>query len=566
MDMETRDALGVSPLEPELAAIEAIENTDQLAAYFGRAMRRGYDVPIGSYQYPDFQNPTTYAVYASQDGLGLGDREYYLKDDERSQQIRGEYLAHIEKMFELAGFENGAEAADAILTLETRLALQNMPKEELRDRVKTYNKYAIEDLKTLMPDFNWSAFLDASGWEALNTLIIRTEDYMRGLDGIIRDTDLATWKTYLRWTVLNGSATRLTTELDAQNFAFYSTVLRGTEEQEERWKRAVRVVNRSIGEVVGKVYVEKHFPPEAKERMVTLVDNLILAYRESIQNLDWMGEETKLEALDKLSKFRPKIGYPDQWRDYAGLEIAADDLFGNMARVREFNQQRNFARHDGPVDKDEWRMTPQTVNAYYSPAMNEIVFPAAILQPPFFNLEADEAVNYGAIGAVIGHEIGHGFDDSGSQTDGDGVLRDWWTAEDKAEFEARTNALIAQYDSFYPLEDLHVNGEFTLGENIGDLGGVSIGLLAYQMSLAGEEAPVIDGLTGVQRVFLGYGQVWRAKSREAALRRQIATDPHSPAEYRTNGPVRNVDAFYEAFNVTEEHAMYLPPEERVKIW
>jgi len=328
----------------------------------------------------------------------------------------------------------------------------------------------------------------------------------------------------------------------------------------------VRLVNGSLGEVVGKVYVSEYFPPEAKARMVTLVDNLIAAYRVSISELDWMGEATKAEALDKLSKFRPKIGYPDVWRDYSGIDIAANDLFGNMARINEFEVQRIINRHGGPVDREEWGMTPQTVNAYYNPPLNEIVFPAAILQPPFFNLAADEAVNYGAIGAVIGHEIGHGFDDSGSQFDGDGVLRNWWTSEDKAQFEARTGQLIAQYDGYRPFDDLQVNGEFTLGENIGDLGGISIGLLAYQMSLNGTEAPVIDDLTGVQRVFLGYAQVWRSKYREEALRRQIATDPHSPAMYRTNGAVRNVPEFYEAFSVTADNNLYLAPEDRVKIW
>jgi putative endopeptidase len=389
---------------------------------------------------------------------------------------------------------------------------------------------------------------------------------MKALDSIITETDLDTWKTYLTWSALNQSAARLTRELDKQNFAFYGTALSGTEEQQEDWRRAVNTVNGTLGEIVGKVYVKEYFPPEAKERMLELVGNLVKAYEKSIKELDWMGEATKAEALDKLSKFTPMIGYPDKWRDYSALDIEADDYYGNMERAALAEYRRILDRQGGPVDRKEWGMTPQTVNAYYNPPLNQIVFPAAILQPPFFNLAADDAVNYGAIGAVIGHEIGHGFDDSGSTFDGDGVMRNWWTDEDRAEFEKRTGALISQYDAFMPFDDLAVNGEFTLGENIGDLGGITIGLLAYEMSLNGETPPVIDGFTGEQRVFLGFGQVWRGKIRDEELRRRIATDPHSPAVYRTNGPVRNVPEWYEAFGVTEADALYLPPAERVKIW
>ncbi len=566
LDMETRDALGISPLASEFAAIDAIADTAQLARYFGEASRRGYTVPLGLTQYPDLRNPAIYGLYAFQSGLGLPDREYYLKDDERSLEIKAQYQDHIAKMFALAGLPEGDAAAAEIVALETRLAERQMRKEDLRDWSANYNRVEQEALSEIMPNFDWSVFLAENGIANPGYMIVITTDYLQALDTIILDTPIATWQTYLRWSVLNESASRLTAALDAQNFAFYGTVLSGTPEQEEAWKRAVRLVNGSLGEVVGKVYVSEYFPPEAKARMVTLVDNLIAAYRVSISELDWMGEATKAEALDKLSKFRPKIGYPDVWRDYSGIDIAANDLFGNMARINEFEVQRIINRHGGPVDREEWGMTPQTVNAYYNPPLNEIVFPAAILQPPFFNLAADEAVNYGAIGAVIGHEIGHGFDDSGSQFDGDGVLRNWWTSEDKAQFEARTGQLIAQYDGYRPFDDLQVNGEFTLGENIGDLGGISIGLLAYQMSLNGTEAPVIDDLTGVQRVFLGYAQVWRSKYREEALRRQIATDPHSPAMYRTNGAVRNVPEFYEAFSVTADNNLYLAPEDRVKIW
>jgi len=441
-----------------------------------------------------------------------------------------------------------------------------MKKEDTRNPAANYNKVATAELSGVMPKFNWGGYLAAAGIAETDGLILYMTDYMRALDEIIADTDLDTWKTYLEWAVLNGAAGSLDADLDNQNFDFYGRTLSGTEEQREPWRRAVDTVNGNLGEVVGMVYVKNHFPPEAKERMLTLVGNLINAYEKSIKELDWMGEETKAQALDKLYKFTPKIGYPDKWRDYSALDVEGDDLFGNLERATAAEYQRELDRQGGPVDKAEWRMTPQTVNAGYSPMMNEILFPAAILQPPFFDLGADDAVNYGAIGAVIGHEIGHGFDDQGSAFDGDGVLRNWWTDEDRAEFKKRTDKLVDQYSAFQPFDDLNVNGEFTLGENIGDLGGISIGLLAYKMSLEGQEAPVIDGLTGEQRVFLGYGQVWRGIIRDEELRRRIAIDPHSPSTYRANGAVRNVPEFYEAFNVEESDALYLPPEERVKIW
>jgi len=566
LDMETRNARGVEPLAPEFEKINAIENYADVAVYFAAANKRGYAMPFGLAQYADFKDPTTYMIYAQQGGIGLPDREYYLKDDEASVVLREKYVAHIEKMFDLAGLPDGAQAAEAIMALEHRMAAEHMKKEDTRDFVALYKKIPVDELNELMPKFNWDGYLAEAELQDLDGLVVMMRDHMRALDDIIEDTDIDTWKTYLTWAVLRSTASRLTEALDKQNFEFYGKTLSGTEEQQEMWRRSVNTVNGNLGEVVGKVYVSEHFPPEAKERMLELVGNLIKAYEVSIKNLDWMTEETKKEALDKLAKFTPKIGYPDVWRDYSALDIQRDDLFGNLERSALVAHERTIQRQDGPVDRTEWNMTPQTVNAYYSPPLNEIVFPAAILQPPFFNLEADDAVNYGAIGAVIGHEIGHGFDDSGSTFDGDGVLRNWWTDEDRAEFEKRTSKLVAQYSEFAPFDDLNVNGEFTLGENIGDLGGISIGLLAYKMSLNGEEAPVIDGLTGVQRVFLGYGQVWRNKYRDEALRLQIGTDPHSPAMYRANGAVRNVPEFYEAFDVSEDDALYLAPEDRVKIW
>ncbi|MDJ0748067.1 MAG: M13-type metalloendopeptidase [Woeseiaceae bacterium] len=565
-DWETRNARGIEPLQPELDRIAAIADYDDLAVYFAETQRRSMDAPFGFGQVADFMDPNYYMIYVAQSGLGLPDREYYLAEDEKSEEIRAKYTAHIEKMFDLAGLDDGGAAAETVMTLETRLAGEHMTKEDARNWTKNYNKVALVDLPSVMPNFNWEGYVAKAELQDVDALVIFMTDYLKALDGIIIDTDLDTWKTYLTWRALDQQASTLTRELDVQNFEFFGRTLSGTEEQRADWRRAVNAVNGTLGEVVGKVYVKKHFPPEAKERMLELVGNLVNAYEKSINELEWMGDETKAEALDKLSKFTPKIGYPDVWRDYSALDIKADDYFGNMQRAAEAEYQRALSRQGGPVDRSEWAMTPQTVNAYYMPPLNEIVFPAAILQPPFFNLAADDAVNYGAIGAVIGHEIGHGFDDSGSTFDGNGVMRNWWTDEDRSEFEKRTSKLVDQYNEFKPFDDLAVNGRYTLGENIGDLGGISIGLLAYQMSLDGEEASVIDGFTGVQRVFLGYAQVWRGIIRDEELRRRIATDPHSPAIYRTNGPVRNVPEWYQAFNVEEDDALYLPAEERVKIW
>ncbi len=566
MDMERRNELGVTPLQKEFDKVQALASREDLAVYFAEANKLGVDVPFSLNQYADLKNPNTYMMYTWQAGLGLPDREYYFKEGEESENIRTAYQAHIARMFELAGLPDGEAAAQTIMELETRMAAGHLEKEKTRDMVALYNKIPLDELSEMMPDFAWQPYLEAAMISDIDGLVVTQPDYMKALDGIMTGTGMETWKTYLTWKVLNANASLLTDELDDQNFAFYSKTLRGIEQQLPRWKRAVGAVNDNLGEVVGKVYVTRHFPPEAKERMLELVNNLILAYEVSIRNLDWMSDETRAEALDKLSKFTPKIGYPDKWKDYSGLEIHDDDLVGNMARSALFQYEINIERQGGPVDRTEWGMTPQTVNAYYNPPLNEIVFPAAILQPPFFDLNADDAVNYGSIGAVIGHEIGHGFDDQGSTFDGDGVLRNWWTDQDREEFEKRTAKLIEQYDQFAPFDDLNVNGEFTQGENIGDLGGLSIALLAYKLSLDGEEPPVLDGFTGEQRVFIGYAQGWRGKSRDEALRVQINTDPHSPRQYRVNGVVRNIPEFYGAFDVAETDALYLAPEDRVKIW
>lgn len=566
MDMETRNALGIKPLNDDIAMIEAIEDYSELASYFAYANRYGFGTPIAIGQVPDFKSPQEYMIYTWQAGLGLPERDYYFKDDEASQKIRDAYVKHIEKMLSLAEIQNASDKAKMLMALETRIAELHMKKEQTRNWAENYNKVAIDDLAGLMPNFDWNAFLTQAEMQDLSALVVLQSDFMTQLDTLIQETSLEDWKTFLKWGLVNASATRLSEDFDTANFEFYSKTLQGVEEPRERWRRAVDVVNQHVGEVIGKVYVKEHFPPEAKARMMEMVDNLQLAYKDSIQKLDWMTDETREQALDKLSKFTVKIGYPDQWKDYTDLTVAADDLYGNLKRSADTQYAEMLEKQGGPVWTHEWSMTPQTVNAYYNPTMNEIVFPAAILQPPFFDMNAEDAVNYGGIGAVIGHEIGHGFDDSGSTFDGDGVLRNWWTDEDREEFEARTGQLVSQYNEFEALPGLFVNGEYTLGENIGDLGGISIALKAYHMSLDGEEAPVLDGFTGDQRVFIGFGQVWAVKYRNEALRSRIQTDTHSPAHFRANGSVRNVPEFYEAFDVSKEDALYLAPEKRVKIW
>ncbi|WP_100640706.1 M13 family metallopeptidase [Alteromonas facilis] len=566
MDMETRNALGLSPIEADLKRIDAISSYSELAAYFGYANRYQLSVPVSFFQYADFKSPDEYGLYLWQGGLGLPDREYYFKDAEASEAIRAAYKTHLTNMFSLAGFENASEKAQTVYDIESRIAALHMKKEQTRNWAENYQGLSVEQIKALMPTFDWDSYLAATEFKTPEKLIIMQEDFLSQVDSIIAQIPLADWQTYLKWGVLNGASTLLTEEIDNEHFSFYSQALRGVEEQRPMWRRATGVLDTTLGEVIGKVYVKRHFPPEAKARMTELVNNLLKAYEESIKELDWMTDETRVQALDKLSKFTVKIGYPDQWKDYSALNIDAKDLVGNMRAAADWNYAQMLDKQGKPVDKTEWGMTPQTVNAYYNPPANEIVFPAAILQPPFFDLKADDAVNYGGIGAVIGHEIGHGFDDAGSTFDGDGVMRNWWTEEDRNEFNVRTGALVSQYNAFEALPELFVNGEFTLGENIGDLGGISIGLKAYQMSLNGAEAPVLDGFTGVQRVFIGYGQVWANQYRDEALRARIETDPHSPSMFRANGAVRNVPEWYTAFDVKPDNALYLAPEARVKIW
>lgn len=575
LDEETVERRGLQPLLDELARIDAVADPTALAAVVGALQRTGVGGGVGLYIDTDSKNSTRYLVHVSQSGLGLPDESYY-RDDQHAS-ILGAYPGHIARMFTLVyGEEYAGEwesTAAKIVALESKIAAAHWDVVKRRDADLTYNLRTFAELTAEAPGFDWSGWITAlgSGPDAAAELVVRQPDYLTTFAALWTGESLDDWKWWLRWRLIHARAAVLTRALVEEDFAFYGRTLSGTEQIRERWKRAVSLVEGLMGDAVGRLYVERHFPPDAKARMDILVANLREAYRVSINDLDWMTPETRTKALAKLNKFTPKIGYPAKWRDYSALAVNRDDLYGNVIRGTEVAFDREIAKLGGPVDRDEWFMTPQTVNAYYNPGMNEIVFPAAILQPPFFDAEADDAANYGGIGAVIGHEIGHGFDDQGAKYDGDGNLVDWWTDEDRTEFGSRTKKLIEQYDSYVPREleargDRHVNGAFTVGENIGDLGGLSIALLAYQLSLGGKEAPVIDGLTGVQRVLFGWAQVWRTKSREAEAVRRLATDPHSPPEFRCNGVVRNIDAFYDAFEVDETDQLYLEPQQRVRIW
>ena len=566
MDTDTRNALGTTPAENIFNDINNIKNKDDLAKFFGAYSSAGINNPLALYVNIDEKDSSSYAAYIWQNGLNLPDRDYYFNEEARFVTLRASYLAHIEKMLSLAGLPNAKESAKNIMVLETKLADAHWTRVETRDSEKSYNKIATNELNTLTDKFNWQAFLVAEGVTNQKEIIINQPSFIKGFGNVFDETSLTTWQQYLTFNTLSAFSSYLTTDIDNENFDFFSKQLNGLKEQRPQWKRGVSVVNRNLGEVIGKVYVARHFTPAAKARMSELVENLRDAYGSSIDSLSWMSNDTKKAAQVKLAAFTPKIGYPDQWEDYSKLSIKGDDLVGNIIRSRKVSSDKNLAKLGGPIRKWEWHMTPQTVNAYYNPPANEIVFPAAILQAPFFNMKADDAVNYGGIGAVIGHEMGHGFDDQGSKYDATGNLRNWWTEQDLKEFSTRTKALVEQYSGYQVFDDLNVNGELTLGENIGDLSGVTIAYKAYKASLNGKEAPVIDGLTGDERFFMGYAQIWRGKMVEKSLRNRVATDPHSPGEFRVLGILSNFDQFYETFDVKEGDAMYLAPEKRVSIW
>jgi putative endopeptidase len=575
MDTAAVEAAGVAPLRPELDAIAAAGDPAALTRVLGDLQRTGAVSATGFWVDNDAKDPERYVVYLTQSGLGLPDESYYR--DEQYAEVLAAYRPHVARMLRLGGWSaddaSADEAAGRVLALETKIAAGHWDVVADRDADRTYNPTTLAALATDAPGFDWAAWADALGAPAgsLDQLVVREPSFATAFAALWASEPAADWQAWLAYHLITARAPFLSTEVVEANFDFHGRTLTGAQELRDRWKRGVSLVQGVLGEAVGEVYVARHFPPAHKDRMEVLVGHLVEAYRESISGLDWMGEETRAKALAKLDAFTPKIGYPVKWRDYSALEVDADDLLGNVRRASAFEQDHELHKIGRPIDRDEWFMTPQTVNAYYNPGMNEIVFPAAILQPPFFDADADDAVSYGGIGAVIGHEIGHGFDDQGSKYDGQGRLEDWWTEADRAEFEKRTSALVAQYDGFSPAQldgSHHVNGALTIGENIGDLGGLSIALKAYRIALGTplDQAPVIDGLTGVQRVLLGWAQVWRAKGRDEEVIRRLAVDPHSPDEVRCNAVVRNIDEFAEAFDVQPGDGLYLAPEERVRIW
>ncbi|WP_348789690.1 M13-type metalloendopeptidase [Leifsonia sp. NPDC080035] len=577
MDEDRVEQLGTKPIEAQLALASDVDGIPALLETVGRLERHGVG---GFYQLfvdNDPGNPERYLVFAEQAGISLPDESYFR--EERFAPVREAFVAHIQRMFELAGFEDAPERAQRVFDLETEIAAQHWDNVASRDSEKTYNLYSWADANALFTGGATAAAApgaDLQTWAkglgapegAFDELVLRQPSFASGLATLLTEDRLQSWKDWLAWQIIHGSAPYLSGDFVDANFDFYGRTLTGTPEMRARWKRGVSLVEGAMGEAVGRIYVEKHFPPAAKNAMDELVANLIEAYRQSIRTLEWMGEDTRNRALDKLDKFTPKIGYPVKWRDYSALQIDPTDLAGNARAAALFEFNRELGKIGKPLDRDEWFMTPQTINAYYNPGFNEIVFPAAILQYPFFDADRDAAANYGAIGAVIGHEIGHGFDDQGSKFDGDGRLEDWWTAADRAAFEKRTGSLIEQYNALAPAQvpEHHVNGALTIGENIGDLGGLGIAWKAYLLSLDGQEPPVIDGLTGAERFFLSWAQAWQQKGRDAEVIRLLAIDPHSPNEFRCNQIVRNIDAFYETFGVAETDALWLAPEERVTIW
>ena len=568
MDTERVEENGLAPLLPFLSEVAAIDSPHALAATLGRLHRVGVTGLLALYVSPDQRSPEDYAVYLEQSGLGLPDESYYR--DEAHAETRTAYVAHVERLLALAGVPEAADKATRIMALETEVARHHWDTVASRDAVKTYNAYPLSEAEALAPGFPWHAWLSAmeAPEGAVPKVVVRQPSFVTALSTLLTEVPLADWQAWLTFHVVSSFAALLPRAIVDEDFDFYGRTISGQPENKERWKRGVAVVEGAVGEAVGRLYAERWFPPAAKERMEHLVANLVEAFRRSFTTLDWMGAQTRKEALDKLERFVAKIGYPEVWRDYSGIHIDPADLVGNVCRATQFEVDRNFAKLGKPIDRTEWFMLPQTVNAYYMPTMNEIVFPAAILQPPFFDLEADDAVNYGAIGAVIGHEIGHGFDDQGSRYDGSGALRDWWTAEDRERFDTLAARLIEQFSACTPegLDPKHrVNGALTVGENIGDLGGLQIGYRAYRIATEEPGMPELEGFTGPQRFFMGWAQVWKGKARTAEAIRLLAVDPHSPLDIRGNA-VRNLSEFHEAFDVHPEDGMWLPEEDRVRIF
>ena len=565
IDVDAIDQAGMQPARAGLNDIAAAKTLADIATLMGRP-DLGLDTPINASVTIDEKNPDRYIVGINQSGLSLPERDYYLKDDAELKAIREKFVAHVEKMLTLAREPEPAKQAQAILDLETEIAKRHWPVAKRRERELTYNLRTREQLDKLGGKYPWSSILTAAGFNEQKEFVVGELDAIDNLGKWFTTVPVESWQSYLKYQYLVTHGAVLPQAVDDERFEFYGKVLNGQQQKRERWKRAVQTLDDALGETLGQLYVEKHFPASSKQQMLELVENLRRAYKQRIEALSWMSTDTKQVALEKLATFRPKIGYPDKWKDYSGLEIKSGDAFGNTVRARVFSAKYDLDRLGRPTDKDEWFMTPQTVNAYYNPTFNEIVFPAAILQPPYFDPHADPAINYGAIGGVIGHEMGHGFDDQGAKSDAKGVLRTWWKPADEAAFKKLVDSLVGQYDQYEALPGLKVNGRLTVGENIGDLGGLSVAREAYHMSLNGQPAPVLDGFSGDQRFFLSWAQAWRELNRDAALRNQVMSNPHSPGLFRVQGVVRNMDSWYEAFGVKPEEKLYLPPEQRVHIW
>jgi len=559
------EKLGLTPIQGDIDRIRAAETKDDILKLMADTSL-GLDAPVSPYVYIDAKDNDQYIVYLTQSGLSLPNRDYYFDDSIRGLSILAGYEKLAEAMLTEAGVDNASARAEAIIAFETALAEGHWTRVKQRDRDLTYNKMSVSDVKKAAPGIDWSAMLDELGLGGQDTVILREKSAIISAANVFADTPLDVLKDYLTVSLMNSNSAYLPKRIDDASFEFYGKTLRGQQEQRPRWKRAVSAVNGTLGEVVGKVYVKEHFPPDSKTQMNELVENLRASFKDGIDGLDWMADETKEQAQYKLKKFNPKIGYPDKWESYTGLTVDAEDLIGTIKSARKWEWEDSIGQIGQPIDRDEWGMTPQTVNAYYNSILNEIVFPAAILDAPFFDPNADPAVNYGGIGAVIGHEMGHGFDDQGRKSDGDGVQRDWWTAEDATAYEGRAKALADQYSQFEPLPGENLDGNLGLGENIGDLTGVTMAYDAYKRSLNGKEAPVIDGFTGDQRFFMAWAQVWAIKWKDEALSAQIKNGPHSPGEFRANGIVRNFGPWYDAFDIKPGDPMYIPPEERVKIW
>jgi len=566
MDIESINAKGIKPLMNQLNSIENAKDHGDIIRLMATLQQVGVSAPFGYYSNADAKKSSVNALYVYQSGLTLPDRDYYLEDNEKFSKIRAKYEIYINALLTVAGVDNSERAVKNIMAVETAIAKAQWSRVESRNATKRYNKMSSVELNKLMGSFDWSLFATNANLYQVNELIVSQPSYMEAFGKNFKNTSLQAWKDYLSFQLVDGYAELLSQDFVDLHFDFKSKTLSGVEEAQPRWKEAVSTTESVLGEMVGELYVKKHFKPEAKVRMEAMIKMLIKGFEVSINELEWMSGETKIQALDKLSKFTYKIGYPDKWHDYSALTIDANDLVGNYQRYVQLEFTDMIDEIGQPVDKTKWGMTPQTVNAYFNPVGNEIVFPAAILQPPFFDMAADDAVNYGGIGAVIGHELSHGFDDQGSKYDGEGNLRNWWTDSDKAEFEKRSKKLSDQYSAFKPFDDASVNGDLTLGENIGDLGGLTVAFKSYLLSLNGQESVVMDGFTGEQRVFIGWSQVWRRKYRDEALRNKLMTDSHSPGKYRAFGTPRNIEAFYKAFDVKPGDKMYLKPEDRVKIW